>query len=152
MRLKFMLVGLAAATPALSAEPAFAPGKWEHATKMLSAEVPGVPQWVIKLVAGNSTRKSCDGPEIATHPEKLLTQDDGAVCKVRRISMAGGKLAFDTFCTNKRFPDGLLIASTGTYTPTSYAITTNSTGTKDGKPVKIVTTGTGTRTAPTCKK
>ena len=65
--------------------------------------------------------------------------------------MAGGKFAFDTFCTNKNFPDGLLIASTGNYTPTSYTISTTSTGRKDGKAVKIVTSGTGKRIATTCK-
>ena len=154
MRIKFILLGLLATSPLLAAEPgAFAPGKWDHQTKMISADVPGVPQWIIKIVAGNSSRKSChNAAELASHPEALLTQDDAAVCKLRKISTVDGKLVFDTFCTNKRFPEGLLIASRGTYTSTSYAITTTSTGTKDGRPVKIVTTGTGQRTAPSCSK
>lgn len=135
---------LAFATPALA--DGFAPGQWEHRTLMISAEVPGVPQWVIKMFAGNRSRKSCHGAaELAARPEALLTQDDAAACKLRRFSMAGGKLVYDTFCTNKRFPEGLLIASKGTYTPDGYAISTLSTGTKDGEPVRIVTTGTGRR-------
>jgi hypothetical protein len=141
---------LATAKPALA--DGFAPGQWEHKTVTVSAEVPGVPQWVIKMFAGNRSRKSChSAAELAARPEALLTQDDAAVCKLRRFSMAGGKLVYDTFCTNKRFPEGLLVASKGTYTPDGYAISTLSTGTKEGEPVRIVTTGTGRRTG-TCKK
>lgn len=140
---------LAMATPA--AADGFAPGVWQHQTKTISADVPGVPQWVVKMFAGNSSRKSCyTAQQAASRPEALLTQDDDAVCKLRRLSLVGGKLAFDTFCVNKRFPDGLLVASKGSYTPDSYEISTMSTGTKDGAPVRIVTTGTGRRTGP-CK-
>lgn len=153
MRIGLVLLGLLAVSPLLAAEPAFAPGKWEHQTTMISADVPGVPQWIVKMFAGNSKRKSChNATELASRPEALLTQDDEAVCKLRKFSAQGGKLVFDTFCTNKRFPEGLLISSRGTYTAESYGITTTSTGTKEGEPVKIVTTGTGKRTAPTCKK
>ena len=133
----------AVSAPALA--DSFAPGAWEHATDTISADVPGFPQWVIKLFTGHQTRKNCFTPAQASHPEALLTQDDAATCKMRRISMVGGKLLFDTFCINKRFPDGLLVASQGTYTPNNYSIETVSTGTQDGKPVKIVTSGSGHR-------
>jgi len=143
----FILLALAA--PA--AADGFAPGAWQHQTKTISADVPGVPQWVVKVFAGNSSRKSCyTAQQAVSRPEALLTQDDAAVCKLRRFSLVGGKLAFDTFCVNKRFPEGLLVASKGSYTPDSYEISTMSTGTKDGAPVRIVTTGTGHRTGP-CK-
>jgi len=149
LRLRFV-TGLLALPIAVLAGPAladgFAPGKWEHQTETISADVPGVPQWLIKMFAGNRTRKSChSAAELAAHPEALLTQDDAAVCKLRHISLTGGKLVFDTFCTNKRFPEGLLVASKGTYTADSYSISTLTTGTKEGRPVKIVTTGTGRR-------
>lgn len=138
------------AAPSLASE-ALAPGMWQHKTHTVSAEVPGVPQWVIKLIAGNSSRKGCfTAQQAATRPEALLTQDDAAVCVRKRYSAVDGKLVYDTFCTNKRFPEGLLVASKGTYTANSYEISTISTGTKDGKPVKIVTTGTGQRVG-TCK-
>ncbi|MFZ5704854.1 MAG: DUF3617 domain-containing protein [Pseudomonadota bacterium] len=138
------------APPALA--EGFAPGGWDHQTTMLSADVPGVPQWVVKMFAGNRKRKSChDAAELARRPEALLTQDDAAQCTKRRFSMAGGQLSYDTFCTNKRFPDGLLVASKGSYTADSYKISTVSTGMKDGKPVKIVTEGSGHRTG-SCKK
>lgn len=146
---------LIAALPIATAAPAladgFAPGAWQHETKMISAEVPGIPQWVVKIFAGNRSRKSCNSAQqLAARPEALLTQDDAAVCKLRHFSMAGGKLSYDTFCTNKRFPEGLLIASRGSYTADGYQISTLSTGTRDGKPVRIATTGTGQRTG-TCK-
>lgn len=145
--LALMLIALAAPVAA----EGMAPGAWQHETKMISAEVPGVPQWVVKIFAGNSKRKSCfTAQHAATKPEALLTQDDAAVCTKRRYSAAGGKLLYDTFCVNKRFPEGLLVASKGTYTPDSYEISTVSTGTKEGKPVRIVTTGAGRRTGA-CK-
>lgn len=141
---------LTLAAPAVAAE--LAPGFWEHSTKTISADVPGVPQWVIKLVAGNSSRKGCfTAQEAATRPEALLTQDKAAVCTKRRYSAVDGKLIYDTFCVNKRFPEGLLVASKGSYTSDSYEISTISTGTKEGKPVKILTTGTGRRTGA-CQK
>ncbi len=152
MQRNIVLLGIVLSSSLAAAEPAFAPGAWEHKTTPISVLNAGAPLWVAKLYYGATTRKSCSGPEIVTHPDLLLTQDDEAVCKVRKMAMAGGKFAFDTFCTNKKFPDGLLIASTGTYTPTSYTIATTSTGIKDGKPVKIVTTGTGQRVAPSCSK
>lgn len=137
------------AAPALA--DSFAPGAWQHQTTTISADVPGVPQWVVKLFAGNSSRKSCyTAQQAATRPEALLTQDDAAVCTKRAFSMVGGKLVYNTFCVNKRFPEGLLVASSGTYTPDSYSISTISTGMKEGRPVKIVTTGTGHRTGA-CK-
>ena len=136
--------------PAMASE--LAPGFWEHDTKTISAEVPGVPQWIIKLIAGNSSRKSCfTAQEAAVRPEALLTQDKAAVCTKRRYSAVDGKLIYDTFCVNKRFPEGLLVASKGTYTANSYEISTISTGMKEGEPVKIVTTGTGRRTGA-CKQ
>ncbi|MET0376189.1 MAG: DUF3617 domain-containing protein [Rhizorhabdus sp.] len=143
-----LLAGLAAPVAA----EGFAPGKWQHETKTMSAEVPGVPQWVVKMFAGNSSRKSCfTAQQAAARPEALLTQDDAAVCTKRKFSLAGGKIVYDTFCTNKRFPEGLLVASKGSYTIDSYEISTLTTGTKEGKPVRIVTVGSGRRTAATCK-
>ena len=145
-----VLLLAALATPA--AAEGFAPGAWQHQTSTISAEVPGIPQWIVKMFTGNKTRKSChSAAQLAARPEALLTQDDEAVCKTRRFSMAEGRLVYDTFCTNKRFPEGLLVASKGSYTADSYTISTLTTGTKEGEPVKIVTTGSGKRTAPTCK-
>lgn len=129
----------------------FAPGAWSHQTDMVSADVPGFPEWLIKMTKGHQTRKSCyTQSDIQTRPEALLTQDDAAVCHKRRFSLVGGKFVYDTFCTNSTFPDGLLIASTGTYTANSYTISTVSTGMRKGKPARIVTTGTGQRTG-SCK-
>ena len=103
------------------------------------------------MFAGNQSRRSCyTAQQAATRPEALLTQDDAAVCRMRRFSMADGKLVYDTFCVNKRFPEGLLVASKGSYTADSYQISTLSTGTKEGAPVRIVTTGSGRRTG-SCK-
>lgn len=138
-----------AATPALAA-PGFEVGEWRHRTKMVSADVPGVPEGLIKLVAGNGSRTSCATP--TTRPQDLMTGDEKAVCKLRKLSMSNGKLTFDTFCTNDRFPEGLRVLSLGTYTPSSYDIRSTATGKRKGKPVKIVTTGSGKHVANACAK
>ena len=146
-----LCLGLAT-SPAIAASN-FAAGQWDHETRLIQADVPGIPEWVIRMFAGHGSRKSCNSAaQLNRHPEALLTADDEAVCKLRQFSATNGKLVFDTFCMNKRFPDGLLVSSRGSYTPTSYAISTTSTGTRDGKPVRILTTGTGKRVADACTK
>jgi hypothetical protein len=150
-RMVLALVGLLA-SPAFAAS-SFAPGRWSHETTLVQANVPGIPQWIVRMFAGHGSRTSCDSAaQLSSHPEALLTADDEAVCKLRTFSAMNGKLVFDTFCTNKRFPDGLLVSSRGTYTPTSYSISTTSTGTRNGKPVRILTTGTGKRVAGACTR
>jgi hypothetical protein len=145
-----LLVG-AAAMPA-AAGSGFEAGQWRHETRLVSADVPGVPQGLIKLFAGRGARISCsDSAQLEDHPETLLTADNGARCELRQLSLANGRLVFDTFCVNKRFPEGLLVSSRGAYTPTSYAISTTSTGTRNGAPVKILTTGSGRHVAGSCK-
>lgn len=151
VRVRWTIAALALIPGAAFAGDSFMPGAWSHETTTVSAEVPGFPQWLIKLISGNAKRKSCyTAADVTTRPEALLTQDDAATCKLRRFSMVGGTLIFDTFCTNKRFPDGLLVASKGHYTATNYTLSTITTGTRNGEPVKIVTTGSGQRTGP-CK-
>jgi hypothetical protein len=146
-----LCLGLAT-SPAIAA-PNFAAGQWNHETRLVQADVPGIPEWVIRMFAGHGSRRSCNSAaQLNSHPETLLTADDEAVCKLRTFSATNGKLVFDTFCTNKRFPDGLLVSSRGSYTPTSYSISTTSTGTRDGKPVRILTTGTGKHVAGACTK
>ena len=62
-----LLVGLVA-SPAMAAA-GFAPGQWEHQTKLQSADIPGIPQWLIKATAGHGSRKSCNSPTQAQrHP------------------------------------------------------------------------------------
>lgn len=139
------------AAPALAVS--FTAGQWDHHTRLVSAEIPGIPQWVVRLLAGNGRRTSCHSAEqLRARPEALLTADERAVCRLRDFSMADGKLVFDTFCTNGRFPEGLLVSSRGSYTATSYSIETITTGTKGGRPVRIETTGTGRLVGGTCRR
>ena len=144
---------LAATLSASSAMAAFMPGKWQHQTTLLTAQVPGIPQWLIRLMAGHGTRSSCNSAaRLDSHPEDLFKGDDTAVCTLHQLSIADGRIAYDTFCSNRRFPQGLLVSSRGTYTPTSYAIATVSSGTQDGKPVRITTQGSGRWVSGTCDR
>jgi hypothetical protein len=135
------------AAPAVADAPGFAPGAWTHETRMVSADVPGVPDFLVRIFAGDRTRQSClTAQQAMSAPQALLTQDDAAQCHLRRFVMSGGRFEYVTFCTNRRFPQGLTIASTGTYAPGSYAMHSVATGAKGGRPVRIVTDGTGRRT------
>lgn len=137
---------LALGMPAIAQAPGqgFSPGGWQHEMKMISADVPGVPQFLIKMFAGDRTRKSCLSAYEATHtPQTLLTQDDNAKCRTTRFVMLKGRFDYVAFCTNKRFPEGLTISSGGTYAPATYTMESVATGMRKGKPVKIVTRGTG---------
>jgi len=146
-RISILLAVAWFAAPAAADAPGFAAGGWTHATRMISAQVPGVPDFLVRMFAGRGSRTSCLTPQQATAtPYSLLTQDNAAVCRLRRFNMAGGRYEYVTFCTNRRFPEGLTIASTGAYTPTTYTIHSTATGTKNGKPVRIVTEGDGRRT------
>lgn len=141
------VAAIAAAAPAAADGPGFTPGSWTHQTRMISAEVPGVPDLLIRMFAGHRTRRSClTAQQAATAPQALLTQDDAATCRLRRFSMAAGRFDYVTFCTNRRFPDGLTITSTGAYSPGAYTMHSTAVGTKDGKPVRIATEGSGQRT------
>ncbi|MDE2405184.1 MAG: DUF3617 family protein [Sphingomonadales bacterium] len=145
-----LLLLLGMASPATAS---FMPGRWQHQTRLLEASIPGVPHWLVRLVASRSARVSCNSHEqLSARPETLLNQDDGAVCVARHFAMDGGRLTYETFCTNRRFPEGLLISSHGTWTPGSYSIASTATGTRKGKPVLIRTTSTGTRVAGTCTR
>ena len=138
------LASLAAA--AAGAPPqGFAPGLWTHQTDMITAEGTGYPQWMVKM-AGSKSRKACyTAQQAANEPHVLLAQDEKAKCRTTRFVLAGGKLDYVAVCTNKRFPEPLTVASVGTYTPASYAMTSTATGMKKGTPVKIVTKATGKR-------
>lgn len=147
-----VVVMLAAATSAFAAS-GFEAGQWQHQTKLVSAKVPGAPESLVKLVAGHGARTSCNSAaELKAHPEALMTGDPKATCKLHTLTMSKGKLVYDTFCTNQRFPDGLRVVSRGTYTPDSYSISTTSTGMKGGKPVRILTTGAGKHVSKACSR
>lgn len=151
MRFRAVLFAAVFITTPAVAGSGFAPGHWHHETRLIEAQVPGIPQWLIRLFASRSARDSCNGAaQLAIHPEALLTADDRATCTLRRFAATDGRLEFDTFCTNRHFPEGLLVSSRGTYTPTTYRITTISTGTRAGRPVRIATTGTGQQIAGSC--
>jgi len=145
-----LMLAVVSASPTFAA-PAFMAGQWEHHTTLVKADIPGIPEWLIRLAAGRGNRKSCHTQaQLNSHPEDLLKGDDSAVCTLRKLSIDNGRIVFDTFCTNRHFPEGLLVSSRGSYTPTAYGISTTSTGTKNGRPVLILTTATGNLVAGTC--
>lgn len=120
--------------------------------KMLSAQVPGVPEFLVRMIAGGGDRKSCFTAQQAAGPaEALFVDEDKAKCRTVRLVMAAdGRLEYEATCVNARFPDPMKVASAGRWSTTSYDFRSVTTGTRKGKPVKIVTEGSGRRIAPTC--
>ena len=130
----------------------FAPGEWRHDSKLISAEVPGVPEFLVRMMAGGGARKSCFPAGVAARSQEALLADDSkASCRTSRLTMAAdGQLEYVAICINQRFPDPMTVTSTGRWTPTSYSFRAITTGTRKGKPVKVVTEGSGRRTAVAC--
>ncbi|WP_380872995.1 hypothetical protein ACFB49_38850 [Sphingomonas sp. DBB INV C78] len=131
----------------------FTPGEWRHSSKLISADVPGVPEFLVRMVAGGGERKSCFTADLAArHQESLFVEEDKASCRTIRLTMAAdGALDYAATCINQRFPDPMTVNSTGRWTPTSYAFRSVTTGTRKGKPVRIVTEASGRRAADRCR-
>ena len=146
MRLTALAAGLTLPAAALAAAATVEPGGWTHVSKMDSAVIPGVPGFLLGGAKKPKTRKSClSAIEAASDPQALFRSKKGA-CVTRRFTMAAGKIDSLAICTDDRLDSPLTVTSTGSYTPTSYSLRTVSSGTRHGKPMRIVSSASGRRT------
>lgn len=97
------------------------PGQWEIAVTVDSADMPGAPPAVAKMMVGRTTRlQQCVTPEDAARgPQDMLNSDKN--CTFTKYSMAGGKLNSEMTC--KRGGSTVTATSTGSFTPTSFTAT-----------------------------
>ena len=124
------------------AAPGVEPGQWEIAVTINSADMPGAPPAIAKMMVGRTTRiKHCITPEDAARgPQDMLKSDKN--CIFTKYSMVGGKLNSEMTCT--RGGTTTTAVSTGTFTPTSF--TANGRSTVSGQmPVTMTATTVGKR-------
>jgi hypothetical protein len=137
-----VLAGLGVPTPGRTA-PTVQPGGWTHVSKMESAVIPGVPNWLLGGAKKPKTRKTCLSPaEAQDDPQALFRSKKGA-CQTRRFLMAGGRIDSLAICADKRLDAPLTVTSTGSYTATSYRLRSISVGMRHGKPLRIETSASG---------
>ena len=110
---------------AARAAPGVTPGLWEIAVTINSADMPGAPAAIAKMMVGKTvTVKHCITPEDAARgPQDMLKSDKS--CVFTKYSMAGGKLNSEMTCT--RGGSTVTAVSSGSFTPTSFTATGRST-------------------------
>jgi hypothetical protein len=132
-----------AMAPAMAiAAPGVTPGQWQIAVTINSADMPGAPPAVAKMMVGRTTNiKHCITPEDAARgPQDMLKTDKS--CTFTKYSMVGGKMNSEMTCT--RGGTTTTAVSSGTFTPTSF--TANGRSTVSGQmPVTMTMTTVGKR-------
>lgn len=117
-----VLVAAAVTSASAVAAPKVMPGQWQSVVTVQSMSMPGVPPAALAQMKQKPTTISyCLTPQEAeADPRKIMGADKS--CKVTRFSFEGGKFSSAMTCQTDRGPS--TITSTGTYTPTSYAMAT----------------------------
>jgi hypothetical protein len=97
------------------------PGMWEGTSQVTSMSMPNMPAGMKEAMAGKAqTFRYCVRAEdVAKAPEKLFQGSDGR-CRYTQFKMTGAKLDAVMQCQG-----GMTGRMTGTYTPTSYAATSD---------------------------
>lgn len=139
------------ASAAWAAVPNPQAGKWSHSGKVISAEIPGVPSFIIKAASAPKTRSSCLTADQSANAPHMLFRVPDVTCTSRNFTMANGQISGSSTCTSKKMKTPVTVTSTGTYNATSYNVRSVTTGTYKGKPAKIVTSGSGKWVAASCK-
>lgn len=118
------------------------PGQWQIAVTINSADMPGAPPAVAKMMVGRTTTlKQCITPEDAARgPQDMLKSDKN--CVFTRYSMVGGKLSSEMTC--KQRGSTVTAVSAGSFTPTSFTANGRSTMTGD-MPMTMTSTVVGKR-------
>jgi len=133
------------AAPALLVAPALlaadAPpieaGKWQQTATVLDVQASGLFGGMLRAMKGKTRDKtSCLTPAQAADGLRS-TIDTGGKCRFTRYTMAGGRIDAALTCQGN-----LTVEMTGSYTPTSYAITSDA---AKGKTIRMTTRTVGKR-------
>jgi hypothetical protein len=118
------------------------PGGWTHSMTIHTATIPGIPGFLIPK-GRPKYYKTCLSPRDAAANPGLILRGEGMECTPRTLTMTNGKIASVATCTDNRLGIPMNVVSAGSYTPTSYELRSVSTGTRNGKPMRVETTSTG---------
>lgn len=145
------LIPLAFAGAAAAATPAPKAGKWTHVTRLVSADIPGVPETLIRAADTRAPRTTCLTAKQAAATPQILLHAPGATCSVRSYALAAGKIRGQSTCTVKELPTPVRTVTTGTYSATGYVTRSVTTGTRNGRPLKVVTATSGKWLGSACR-
>jgi hypothetical protein len=107
------------------------PGLWESKVTIHEMNFPGMPaQYLDKMKQSiaahqNDTNKHCIKPEDVKRPKEDFFGADKS-CSYDHFTMGGGKIDVAMVCHREETTQNMNIS--GSYTPTSYSIDTNMTG------------------------
>lgn len=118
------------------------PGGWTHSMTIHTATIPGIPGFLIPK-GRPKHYKTCLSPRDAALNPGLILRGEDMECTPRSLTMANGKIASVATCTDNRLGIPMTVVSAGSYTLTSYELRSVSTGTRNGKPMRVETTSSG---------
>jgi hypothetical protein len=128
MRAIVLLTIAGAAQAADAAESPVTPGKWQTTTTVESMTMPGVPPEMTRSMMGKPISVTvCISPEeAAAGPRDVIGKTNGA-CRYRSFSAAAGRINAVMECkAGSATPQ--VIEMAGSYSPTSYEISSKMTG------------------------
>ena len=108
------------------------PGLWESKVAVQEMNIPGMPpQYAAKMKQEmaehrNSSSKHCIKPEDVKKPKEDFFGADKS-CKYNHFTMGGGKIDIQMVCREENMTQTTNMS--GSYTPTTYSLDMNSTGT-----------------------
>jgi hypothetical protein len=150
---QMMLAALALgiSTAAAAAAPKVLPGEWETTSRMVTQMMPNMPPQAARMMnerMGKPTViRSCITPQQAARGPDTAPADRN--CKVIRMEYAAGRMNSVMQCND----DGQMsrMKMSGTYTPTSYAMEGQMTGSGGSAgPMAMTMHVSARRLSPTC--
>ena len=144
-----MALGLASGVAA--APPKVLPGEWETSSSIRMQAMPNLPPQVAEMMRQRMGKpiviRSCITPEEAARGPETRSPD--SKCSLDKLSYEGGRMSSEMQCNH----DGQItrMKMSGSYTPTSYVMDGQITGSggKSG-PMAMTMHVTGRRISPTC--
>lgn len=139
------LVMVLGTLPATATAQTVQPGMWETSITTDSVEMADAPPGMAQAMRGRTVKtKNCITPEQAARgPQDMLKADKS--CKFARYTVAGGRLSSEMTCNSHGMK--MTATSTGTFTPTSFAMKGRTVMTGD-MAMTVSSTITGRRLGP----
>lgn len=143
------------ASAASAAPMTVLPGEWEVTSTTQIQSMPGLPPEMLAQMRQAQARptvtRTCVTPDQAARGPQAGPPDSN--CKFSTLSYAGGRMAAESSC--RRGADTMTMKMAGTYTPTSYEMSGQMTGSQGaGTPgagtMAMAARITGRRIGPTC--
>jgi len=146
-----LAIPLALAGANAAAVPGPQAGRWTHVTSLVSADIPGVPETLIRAADKRVPRITCLTAKQAAATPQILLHAPGAKCSARSYTLAAGKIRGNSTCMVKELPTPVRTVTTGTYSATGYVTRSVTKGVRSGQALTVVTTTSGKWLGAACR-